>query len=790
LGATGTSSALSVRVRVAVIAPGLLAREHTLMASNGREVSGNLKRHRSGCSWAASLWMPGAVVLAMTLVCSPAGAAEAGQRDQAAERPRIGLALSGGGARGAAHIGVLKVLEEMRIPIDYLAGTSMGSIVGGLYAAGMTPEEIEHTLNTMDWEHIFDDKPPREKRSFRRKRDDDTYLVKAKPGFNDGELQFPLGAIQGQKFDLALRALTLPVASVKDFDRLHIPFRAVATDIANGEEVVIGTGDLAQAMRASMAVPGAFAPTRMDERLLVDGGISNNLPISVVREMGADVVIAVDISTPYIPADKIRNVFGITGQLTSIMTRKNVEQQLATLTGRDVLLVPILGDIGSADFDRAGEAVPTGRAVALAEKESLARLSLPEGVYRRHVAMRPPRMGSEPPVIDFVRLENHSPAADEVILARLTVQPGEPLDQARIEGDIARIYGLELFEIVSYSVAEEEGRTGLVVHARERAWGPNYLQFGLALSSDSRGENNWNLGVAYLRTGINPLGGEIRTGIQVGEESGIAGDWYQPLDYASRWFVHPAFGLGRRYVGQFSEDASQQLAEFRVDSLEIDVGAGRAFGQSGEGRVGYRLQTGDSDLRTGTTDVPDGSFTDSKLYGRVTVDTLDNANWPGRGQLGHLEYAAARKNLGGDTDFDQVTAKLSHFSTFGPHTVGFVGRVNATVDGDAPVQDRFRLGGFLRLSGFAEDSLSGQQSGSVALLAYRRYKPLPVLSWYLGASLEYGGVWEDRDDLFQDGFAAGSLFAGADTPIGPLYVGYGQAERGNHSLFVFLGRPF
>jgi NTE family protein len=760
------------------------------MASNGREVSGRPQDHRSGWSRAASLWLPGAVVLAMTLASSPAGAVETLQRDQAAERPRIGLALSGGGARGAAHIGVLKVLEEMRIPVDYVAGTSMGSIVGGLYAAGMTPDEIEHTLNTMDWENIFNDKPPREQRSFRRKRDDDLYLVKAKPGFNDGELQFPLGAIQGQKFDLALRALTLPLSATDDFDRLHIPFRAVATDIANGEEVVIGTGDLAQAMRASMAVPGAFAPTLREGRLLVDGGISNNLPISVVREMGADVVIAVDISTPYTPTDEIRNVFGITGQLTSIMTRKNVEQQLATLTGRDVLLVPILGDIGSADFDRAGEAVPTGRAAALAEKESLARLSLPEGDYRRHVAMRPPRMGSEPPVIGFVRLENQSPVADEVILARLTVQPGEPLDQARIEGDIARIYGLELFEIVSYSVEEEDGQTGVVVHARERAWGPNYLQFGLALSSDSRGENNWNLGVAYLRTGINPLGGEIRTGIQVGEESGIAGDWYQPLDYASRWFFHPRFNLGRRYVSQFNADASQQLAEFRVDSVQIDLGAGRAFGQSGEGRVGYRVQAGDIDLRTGTSDVPDGSFTDSKLYARVAVDTLDNANWPSRGHLGYLEYAAARENLGGDTDFDQVAAGLSHFSTFGPHTVGFSGRVNATVDGDAPVQDRFRLGGFLRLSGFAENSLSGQQSGSVALLAYRRYKPLPILSWYLGASLEYGGVWEDSDDLFQDGFAAGSLFAGADTPIGPLYVGYGQAERGNSSIFVFLGRPF
>lgn len=735
-------------------------------------------------------WTTGVLCLVVSMAWSPTQAFEPVQREPAADRPKIGLALSGGGARGAAHIGVLKVLEEMRVPVDFVAGTSMGSIVGGLYASGMTPDEIERTLNSMDWEGIFSDKPPREMRSFRRKRDDDTYLVKAKPGFNDGELQFPLGAIQGQKFDLALRGLTLPVSAVQDFDRLHIPFRAVATDIANGEEVVIGTGDLAQAMRASMAVPGAFAPTRRDDRLLVDGGISNNLPISVVREMGADIVIAVDISTPMTPADEIRNVFGIAGQLVSIMTRKNVEQQLATLTDRDVLIVPDLGDIGSADFARAGEAVPAGQAAALVERQALAQLSLPEAAYRRHVAARAPRLGSDPPVIDFVRVENQSPVADEVILARVHVELGEPLDQARIESDIASIYGLELFEIVSYRVEEQDGRTGVLIEARERAWGPNYLQLGLALASDSRSESRWNLGIGYLRTGINPLGGEIRSAIQIGSEPQLGGAWYQPLDYRSRWFVHPRFTLGRRLVSEFTEDASRRLAEFQVDAFEVDLAAGREFGQFGEARLGYRLGTGDVDLTTGISDLPRGSFTDAKLYGRVAFDTLDNMQWPTRGQLGYLEYAAAREAFGGDSDFDQVTARFSRYYSFGQSTLGFAGQVNATVDGDAPVQDRFRLGGFLRLSGFAEDSLSGQQAGSVALLAYRRHKSLPVLSWYLGASLEYGGVWEERKDLFRDGFFAGSVFAGADTPIGPLYVGYGQAERGNNAAFVFLGRPY
>jgi NTE family protein len=732
----------------------------------------------------------GIFLISITLVWTPAAIPDTPAQAGGSERPRIGLALSGGGARGAAHIGVLKVLEEMRVPVDFIAGTSMGSIVGGLYASGMTPDEIEYTLNAMDWAHIFDDQPPRETRSFRRKRDDDLYLVEAKPGFRGGRLRFPLGAIQGQKLDLALRELTLSVSAVQDFDRLPIPFRAVATDITNGEAVVIAEGDLALAMRASMAVPGVFAPARIDGRLLVDGGISNNLPIDVVREMGADIVIAVDISTPYLAEDLIVNVFGVAAQLTSIMTRKNAELQLAALTDRDVLILPELGDIGSAEFERAAEAVPAGLDAAVAQREALARLALTETDHARQLATRPPRPTGDRAVVDFVRVENQSRIDDRLILDRLSIRTGEPLDLAQIDADIAKIYGLNLFESVGYSLVEEDGKTGVVVQARERAWGPNYLQFGLNLTSDSRGQNSWNVGVGYLRTAVNPLGGEIRSALQLGEEPGFAIEWFQPLEYSSRWFVHPQFGLGRSFTSAFTPDARQEVARYEVDSYQIDLAAGRELGSFGEGRVGYRFQSGDIDLRTGSPILPEGSFDDAELYARLSVDTLDLANWPTRGQLGFIEYAAAREGLGGDTDFDQISASLAHFSSFGPNTFGLLGDVNSTIDGTAPVQERFRLGGFLRLSGFAQDSLSGQHSGAVTVLGYRRYRPLPVLSWYVGASLEYGGVWEDSADLFRDGLVAGSVFAGADTPVGPLYLGYGQAEGGSNAFFFYLGRPF
>ncbi|MGB8712513.1 MAG: patatin-like phospholipase family protein [Onishia taeanensis] len=706
------------------------------------------------------------------------------------ERPKIGLVLSGGGARGAAHVGILKVLEQMQIPIDYIAGTSMGSIIGGLYASGMTPDEIEVGLNTMDWEHIFSDDPPRQDRSFRRKRDDDLYLVKAKPGISDsGELKFPTGAIQGQKFDLALRELTLQVSSVTDFDDLYIPFRAVASDIGVGKRVVLGSGDLATAMRASMSVPGAFAATEIDGRLLVDGGITDNIPIDVVRDMGADIIIAVDISTPYLPADEVNNLIKITLQLTSIMTRVNADRQIATLSGRDVLIVPDLGDITSSDFERASEAIVKGLAAANAKRDELQGLSLSQPGYRDYLAARNPRPVREEPIVQFIRIGNDSNLADGVIRDRLHQPIGQPLDRVQLEQDISNIYGLEQFQTVQYTLVEENGQTGLLVDANARSWGPNYLQFGIKLSSDQDGDNEYDLGAAYLRTGINDLNGELRLGLQLGAEPLIAGEWYQPLDTLSRYFVDTGVKYGTKIFSVYNDD-QDNVADYKVSDAQVDLAVGRDFGVYSEARLGYRYDTGQVELQTGTDGVPDFNYNTAQVYGRLYFDRLDNYNFPDNGWLGVVEYATYREDIGSDSNFDQLTARASKFATYdGKNIFGLAGLVNTTLDGTADIQDRYRLGGFLNLSGFANNSLSGQQAAVVTALYYRRFTPLPILDWYIGSSLEYGGVWEDKDDIGTDGIAAGSLFMGADTPIGPLYLGVGQAQGGNTAAFFYLGRP-
>ncbi len=254
-------------------------------------------------------------------------------------RPKIGLVLSGGAARGLAHIGVLKALDEQGIQIDAIAGTSMGAVVGGLYASGYTPAELERIALEMDWQQALSDAPPRKDVPFRRKQDDRDFLVKQKISFrDDGTLGLPLGVIQGQNLAMVLESLLVHTSDNRDFDKLAIPFRAVSTDIATGEKVVFRKGHLPQAIRASMSIPAVFAPVEIDGRLLVDGGMVDNIPVDVARDMGVDVVIVVDIGNPLRDRKDLSTVLDVMNQSITLMTRKNSEAQLATLKPGDVLI--------------------------------------------------------------------------------------------------------------------------------------------------------------------------------------------------------------------------------------------------------------------------------------------------------------------------------------------------------------------------------------------------------------------------------------------------------------------
>ena len=717
-------------------------------------------------------------------------AAQAATQDQAGQtsRPKIGLVLAGGGAKGAAHVGVLKVLEEMNIPIDYVAGTSMGSIIGGLYASGMRPEDIEREIQNIDWEDVFIDEPNREDRSFRRKQDDALYVFKAKPGFSDGRVKLPLAYVHGQKFDLQLNRLTQGVSEIKDFDQLPIPYRAVATDLETGREVVLKSGNLARSLRASMAVPGAFDPVDIDGRLLVDGGISNNVPVSVARAMGADIVIVSDLGSDMLTREQITSALNVAGQLVNFLFALNSQEQLRSLGPRDVLITSKLGDIGAGSFDRISEAMPIGEKAAREATESLRRYSLSREDYQRHLAARG-QYKSNGEAVAFIRIENQSSISDEVISSKITAKPGEPLDTAQMEKDIQQIYGLEIFESVRYELVKEDGKTGVVIRAREKPWGPGYLQAGMITSSNFEGDDAFRLGMTYTLTQINALNGEWRVGAQIGDEPGLFTEIFQPLDPAARYFVSGRIGYLTKNINLF-DDSGNNIAEARASGFALELGAGRQFGTWGELRLGYRYGTGNIEISTGTP-TPDQDFDTGEFFVRLTDDKLDSVYFPTSGHLGKVEYLISREGLGADTDFDQLSLGYYHAYSWGRNTLFGGFNVNTTLDDDAPIQSLYRTGGFLRLSGFDQDRLTGQQAALARLIYLRQIQDIQFFKAYAGASLELGNVWQDRSDMsFGDTIFAGSAFIGADTPIGPIYLGYGHNDTGEGSLYLFLGPLF
>jgi NTE family protein len=724
----------------------------------------------------------------------PFAFAEALQTDpDGSARPSVGLVLSGGGARGGAHIGVLKALEELRIPVDHVAGTSIGAVVGGFYVSGMSVADLENLVASLEWENAFLNSTPRRLRSFRRKRDDDLFLVDQKPGLNNGEFELPRGLVQGQVIDLIISRETLLASRVQDFDDLAIPFRAVAGDIATGEAVVLGSGSLARSIRASMSIPAVLSPIEIDGRLLVDGGIALNLPVDVARDMGAEVVIAVDISSPLLPQETLRSVLDVTTQLTNLLTRSGTLEQRAKLLPQDFLVIPqFQEELSSTSFALMREAVQTGYDAVMQRRAEFERLSLSEGAYTAHLAARrDPRM-RELPVVEFVRLENNAAIANSVVEARLgDIEIGEPLDVDAVERAMNTVYGLDYFQNVRYGLVTERGRTGLDMELDERSWGPNYLQLGMEYSSAAGSDVLFGLAASYLSTTINPLGGEWRATLVVGDEPALIADLHQPFGPKGLFFYAPSLNIESNQFNVFVGDERVTEAQLREGTLEF--GVGRELSTWGEYRFGVRAAKGSFDLRVGDpTFINEEEFRRGEFFARFSVDTMDSASFPREGSVGSIEWRASRQRpLSADADFDQLLISGLRAKTWGRHTLLGSLRYDATVSGEASDSRLFRMGGFFDISGINRNQLSGQHAARLGASYYRRIGDLALFPALAGFSVELGNTWAARGDISASGSVlGGSFWGGVSTPVGPIYIGYGRAEGGEDAFYVTLGRVF
>ncbi|MBY5992385.1 patatin-like phospholipase family protein [Ferrimonas balearica] len=723
----------------------------------------------------------------------------------AAERPKVGVALSGGGAKGAAHVGVLRILEQHNIPVDYIAGTSMGAYVAALYSLGYTADEIETTMLSMDFNTGFSDDIPREALSYRDKQFRDAYPVELKMGYREGEMRFAKGALQGQTMSSLIRRSIGTVPEVPHFDQLPIPLRTVATDLTDRSEVVIDRGNLLEAMQASMTVPGALAPIEKDGRLLVDGGMVNNMPVSVVKAMGADVVIAVDIGAPLKGKEDLNSVFDVLDQLSGYLTNLSRDQQVALMEEGDILITPDIQGVGTSDFDQMAKLVPQGELAALAHIDALQALSTSAVDYQRyHLAKQLNRatwLGEQPPVV-AVRLENQSWVKDDVIRDVLHVEAGDVLGEREIEAAIARIYSLDQFERVDAYLKETPEGPELVVATRGKNWGPNVFDLGLRLEDNLDNELDISLDAAYTANNLFNSGGQWRTELNIGTVGRIATEWYQPIDDLQRYYVIAMADAEQKEWNAF--ELVQEFPFIRIEQIRhsIATGGGVNLGRNAQLQLIYRYEDGKYHS-VGSNEI--GRLGDYWFHGpelSLGYDDQDQPMFPSEGQrwLAQVAYQTS----GSRVTFDDTGWERDHFwvyqlewsgaTSWGAHNVIGKASFESISEDELTLAHFTAIGGFLNLSGFSKDSLFGSHKVLLGgIYTYDLSRELLGITWpmFLGASFEAGNVWLLRDDIkLDDLIYAGSVFISMETGIGPAALAFGHADTGDSSFYLFWGKQF
>jgi NTE family protein len=506
--------------------------------------------------------------------------------------------------------------------------------------------------------------------------------------------------------------------------------------------------------------------------------------------MGAEVVIAVDISSQLLTGDQFTSVLSVTEQLTNFLTRRTTQQQIESLGPKDVLIVPPLGEFSAAAFADASEIIPLGYQATL-EKQLQLPARPDHGPIADPMPERGPQQDSGDFLVQYVDILNDSVLNDEIIRSRLAVQPGEVLDLDALDRSVDRIYSLDVFESVTYDLVHNEaGDQGILVSAKARKWGPNYLQFGLELSNDFSGNSDFKIGAGYTRNALNSLGGELRVVASLGREDQLRFDFYQPIDLGANWFVNPQVGWKRQNYGLWLEDV--RLAEYEISGWAAEFGIGRNFRTTDQVRLDYLYGRARSELITGTTVPEEDDRVDlGELVLHYRHDSLDSLYFPTAGMEHDFAYRFADEALGASLDFQQLSGSGTMSGSWGKNTAALNYSLGYSFADDAPLERWFQLGGLGRLSGLAPNQLAGRHMALAALALYRRLNEVQFLPAYAGITLEAGNVWNFRRDAgFDDLRYSGSLFIGAESPIGPLYFAIGHNDGGDTAVYFYVGHPF
>jgi NTE family protein len=706
-------------------------------------------------------------------------------------RPKIALVLGGGGARGISHIGVLKTLEENRIPVDFIVGTSIGAVVAAGYATGLSPEELEEIMTTVDWKEIFNDKPSRENLSFRSKIDQRKFM-NFEMGFRGWKLLLPSGIVAGQKLDFIFKSM-MPVTTETDFDKLNIPFRATATDLETGEFVLLKEGNVAESARASMAVGGVFSPVMLKGRLLVDGAYTDHLPVDVALDWGADAIIAVDVGCALLKRDKLENFVDIASQTRNIMWNRQIRRSIKLLRPQDILISPDVCGMSVLAFDKSKDMIARGKATAEMFEDKLKKYSVTEDEYRKYLEKQ--RRGKEDDfIIDFIRIAGTDRVPEQAMRSRMRTKPGSRFDAKRLEEDLSSIYEIGEFEQVDFDVIEENGKKGLLIYGEQKSWGPHYVKFGAEASDNFEGDSVYNLIGQYKITRINRLGGEWVVEPKLGRKAGVYSEFYQPLNYAEDFFITPKFDFLRDIEDIY--DGNLRTARYRTISLLGGVDLGINISTLSQIRVGYYRGILDAEAFVGDTTLPSFNVNRAGFVTGFAHDDFDNEYFPTEGLSCGVDVYLSNRGIGADEDYYKLEGSLTQAFSYGEHTFAFNMELGYNLGKEIPFYDEFTLGGPLKLAGYSPNQLRGQNFGVASLLYYHNVaspKSLFVDDVYVGCMLETGNAWVDVEHIDVDKLRySGSLLIGFETFVGPIYCGYALANKTDDwgRLYFFLGRLF
>lgn len=738
-------------------------------------------------------------------ICMSVAAGQS-QQSQLNERAKIGLVLSGGGAKGAAHVGVLKVLEAHNIAVDYIAGTSIGAYVGAMYALGYSADDIETIMLQGAWDTGYSDSIPREHLSYRDKQLRDRYNIPINIGISEGKIKIPKGLIHGQSVSQLLYYSTDRVKQFDSFDDLAIGFRAVATNLATNEAVILDKGSIVKAIQASAAVPGALQPIVINNQLLVDGGIANNLPVDVVKAMGADIVIAVDIGSPLVSTDKLNSTVAVLEQLSTMLTQASTAKQKKLLNGSDILLRPDIDELSTTDFSIMAQALALGEQAAQEQLGQLTKLSLDEGQYQYYVNNKKQKralwLTSVGKPIYKVEVQGASAVNEQLIKQRLNIKDGQIVNKEELDAAIMRVYALNQFERVEAEFIDTPQGRKLVVAPKPKSWGPNYFYAGFNWEDDFNFDSAVSLNLAYTMSDITADGAQWRNELEFGFQKRLSTELYQPLDINKRFYGIANYQYERERWDFLALNSLDYDLKHRSSSLLFGLGFNYSHYTIFEaGLIGERGSVANSFLFNDDVD-----YKTLGGYFKIAHDTLNSISFATRGnrfslttyyrdetyETSTLDLALKLNNTREKTW--QINADWKGAFSIGNNTI--LGKVEmSTVESDAGLSVHFsQLGGFLNLSGFRKNELVGAHKlfGAVIYQHNLGHKmPLSNMPVYLGLSLEAGNVWYKQKDIdLNDLIYSSNLYLGTDTLLGPAGLGFGYTDSGESALYFFIGTRF